>query len=189
MERGHGSYQHINWDQARQDGKFKGDAVTKREPITDGLWEQHLAGKYGLGVIPIRDDSTCLFGAIDVDVYADLDIGRVASDIARQGFPLVPCRSKSGGLHLFSFAKAPVPSADMQKRLQELAARLGFGTAEIFPKQAKMGGDKDLGSWINCPYFDFLNTVRYAVRPSGDAMTAEEFLTVAEAARSEEHTS
>jgi hypothetical protein len=183
MERAHGSYQHINWDQAREDGKYKGKAETYRTPVTDALWERHLEGKYGLGIIPIRDDSTVLFGTIDIDVYADLDIGRVASDIARQRFPLLPCRSKSGGLHLFCFAKAPVPAADMQKRLQESSARLGFGTAEIFPKQAKMGGDKDLGSWLNMPYFNAADTKRYGVRPDGLPMTVPEFLEAAKKAK------
>lgn len=183
LERAHGTYVNIDWDRARSDGKYKGDAVTKREPVTDQLWSQHLAGKTGIGIIPLRDDSMCVFGAIDIDVYADLDLGRIASVIHRMGLPLVPCRSKSGGLHLYAFAKEPVSAAEMQKRLQEIAARLGHGTAEIFPKQTRMGGDHDLGAWINTPYQNAAETNRYAVRPNGDAMTPEEFLSVADAAK------
>lgn len=182
-ERAHGSYTNINWDQARSDGKYKGDAVTKREPITDALWLQHLNGTYGIGVIPIRDDSTCLFGAIDIDVYADLDIGRVAATLAKMALPLVACRSKSGGVHLYLFCAQPVSAADMQKRLREIAATLGYGTAEIFPKQTKMCGDRDLGSWINACYQNAAETNRYAVMPNGDAMTADEFLDRAEASK------
>jgi hypothetical protein len=181
MERAHGSYQNIDWDQARADGKYTGNATTKREPITDALWEQHLSGKYGLGVIPIRDDSTCLFGAIDIDVYADLDPGRIASTVARLGLPLVPCRSKSGGLHLYVFFREPVPAGKAQTKLRDCAAQLGHGTAEIFPKQAKLAGDKDVGSWINVPYFNATDTNRYGVMATGDAMSPEEFLTAAEA--------
>ena len=184
MERAHGAYSNIALDHGRTDGKRKGDAVTKREPVTDALWQQHLDGtSYGIGIIPIRDDSTCVFGAIDVDVYADLDISRVAATVVKQGLPLIVCRSKSGGCHLYAFSRCPVPAADMQARLQEIAARLGFGTAEVFPKQARMGGDRDLGSWINAPYHNAAETNRYAVKPSGDAMTAEEFLAAAEAAK------
>jgi hypothetical protein len=183
MERAHGSYQHIDWDQARADGKYTGNATTKREPITDALWEQHLSGKYGLGVIPIRDDSTCLFGAIDIDVYADLDPGRIASTVARLGLPLVPCRSKSGGMHLYVFFREPVLAGKAQTKLRDCAAQLGHGTAEIFPKQAKLAGDKDLGSWINVPYFNALDTNRYGVMATGDAMSPEEFLTAAEAVK------
>ena len=182
-ERAYGTYDNIDFDRRRSDGKFKGDAVTKRAPVTAALWDAHLAGKSGLGIIPIRDDNTVVFGAIDVDVYQNLDHGRVASTVARLNLPLVTCRSKSGGVHLYSFAQCPVSAADMQARLQEIAARLGFGTAEVYPKQTRMGGDRDLGSWINMPYQNVEGTVRYAVRANGDAMTAEEFLDAAEAAK------
>src|ERR1039458_9974420 len=80
-ERAHGTYGAISLDKGRSDGKVKGQAATRREPLTDALWAQHLAGTYGVGVIPIRDDSTCTWGAIDVDVYADLDHGRIASTL------------------------------------------------------------------------------------------------------------
>jgi hypothetical protein len=182
--RAHGTYNNINFDARRSDGKYKGEADTKREPVTDVLWQQHLDGRSGLGVIPIRDDSTCTWGAVDVDVYADLDPARVASTVAKFRLPLVVCRSKSGGVHLYCFARCPVPASDMQVKLQGLAAKLGHGTAEIFPKQTTICVEKqDLGSWINMPYFHALETNRYAVRPTGDAMTAEEFLEFAEAAR------
>lgn len=181
LERAHGAYQNIDFDHARSDGKYKGEAVTKREPVTDALWQQHLDGNYGVGIIPIRDDSTVVFGAVDVDVYADLDPARVAATAAKQGFPLVTCRSKSGGVHLYLFCTQPVPAAKMQAKLREMASKLGHGQSEIFPKQAKMGAD--LGSWINMPYFHAVETNRYAVMATGDAMTADEFLTAAEAAK------
>lgn len=184
-ERAHGTYGAISLDKARGDGKVTGQAATRREPLTDALWAQHLAGKYGVGVIPIRDDSTCSWGAIDVDVYdADLDHGRVASTLVRMALPLVPCRSKSGGLHLYLFCQAPVPAVQIQRKLQDIAARLGYGTAEIFPKQTTIRVEaQDLGSWVNVPYFNAAETNRYAVLPSGDAMTAEEFIAAAEAAK------
>jgi hypothetical protein len=183
-ERAHGTYGAISLDKGRNDGKVKGQAATRREPLTDALWAQHLAGTYGVGVIPIRDDSTCTWGAIDVDVYADLDHGRVASTLVRMALPLVPCRSKSGGLHLYLFCQVPVSAAEIQKKLQDIAARLGYGKEEIFPKQTTIRVEaQDLGSWVNAPYFDAANTNRYAVRPNGDAMTAEEFLNAADAAK------
>ena len=86
-------------------------------------------------------------------------------------------------MHLFLFAKQPVGAGMMQDRLRDFAAKLGHGTAEIFPKQTKISGDKNLGSWLNAPYQDVADTKRYAVRPGGDAMTAEEFLDAAEAAK------
>lgn len=183
-EHAYGTYNNIDFDKRRDDGKFKGQAITKREPVTHRLWADHLAGISGLGIIPIRDDNTVMFGAIDIDAYEDLDHGRIAGALAKFGYPLVTCRSKSGGAHLYCFSMEPVPAVEMQKRLQEIAARLGHGTAEIFPKQSVIRVEKqDLGSWINCPYFNAADTIRYAIRATGDAMTADEFLDTAEAAK------
>src|ERR1017187_10222726 len=112
-ERAHGFYGAITPDRARADGKFVGKPVTKREPVTDELWEAHLKGEYGLGIIPIRDDGTTSWGAIDIDVYEGLDHGGLASQIAKQELPLIPCRSKSGGAHLLLFCTEPVPGKTM----------------------------------------------------------------------------
>jgi hypothetical protein len=179
-ERAHGFYGAITPDRARADGKFVGKPVTKREPVTDELWEAHLKGEYGLGIIPIRDDGTTSWGAIDIDVYEGLDHGGLASQIAKQELPLIPCRSKSGGAHLLLFCTEPVPGKTMQDRLKDIAASIGYATAEIYPKQCTMGGDRDLGSWINACYFDHDKTNRYAVLANGDALNAEEFLVLAE---------
>ena len=182
LQRGYGTYNNI--DNTRDDGKRTGKAVTIRDQVTRDLWQAHLDGKSGLGIIPIRDDSTCVFGAVDVDVYDGLDMAQIAADLKRLGLPLIPCRSKSGGVHLYLFTKEPVPAADMQGTLQAVAALLGHGGAEIFPKQTKMTPDSnDLGSWINVPYFDHAHTTRYAVHADGDAVPAEQFLDIAEAAK------
>ena len=69
LERAHGAYNRIN--QSREDGKLKGDAVTKREPVTDALWAQHLEGQNGLGIVPVRDDATSVFAAIDNDSFTN----------------------------------------------------------------------------------------------------------------------
>ena len=183
-ERAHGTYGNIAPDRTRSDGKQKGKALTLREPVTVELWAADLAGTYGLGIIPIRDDDTVVFGAVDIDVYADLSHAAIVKRLAAFKLPLIVCRSKSGGAHLFLFAAEPVAAADMQRRLQEIAARLGFGTAEVFPKQtAVKAEDGDLASWINMPYFACDATTRFAINTSGDAMSAEEFLAAAEAAR------
>ena len=145
LERAHGEYRNITVDERRADGKCKGQAITKPEPVTDALWASHLEGTTGIGIIPIRDDNTSVFGAIDIDVYADLDPGQVAATVHRLRFPLVPCRSKSGGLHLYLFASAPVSSAMMQARLKQMAAALGHTNAEIFPKQANIGSERIVG--------------------------------------------
>src|ERR1035437_522018 len=127
LERAHGEY---NIDQKQEDGKLTGTAVTLRQPVTDELWAQHLAGRNGIGIVPVRDDSTCLWGAIDIDQYSGLDHGRMAATVARLGFPLVTCQSKSKGCHLYLFAREPVNAGTMQDRLRDMAAKLGHGRSE-----------------------------------------------------------
>src|SRR5580698_6904499 len=50
--------------------KKKGKGVSIRVNSADEwptLWTKHLAGEASLGVVPINEDSTALFGAIDID--------------------------------------------------------------------------------------------------------------------------
>jgi hypothetical protein len=153
------------------------DRATKNGAVTLDLYHGHLAGQNGLGIVPIRADATVLFGAVDVDVYAGLNHAELAHRIASMKLPLVLCRSKSGGAHCYLFSGEPIPAALIIARLSEVAAMLGHGGAEIFPKQ-KTPTEKG-GSWINLPYFNGMLGTRYAVGTDG-ALSLEEFLTHAE---------
>ena len=156
--------------------EIKSTVKLKKEPVTVELWERHLTGTKPLGIIPIRDNDTCLWGCIDIDVY-DMDYVEVWETIKKEDLPLIPCRTKSGGLHLFLFTKDPVPAVLMQARLKEMAVLLSHGTAEVFPKQTKVFWNRgDLGSWLNMPYFKGDETTRYGVKPSGLVMSLDEFL-------------
>lgn len=159
--------------------KRKGDPVTLPGPVTEADWQAHLEGQgAGIGVVPIRDDDTALFGAVDVDEY-DIDLARIAALIVGLRLPVVPCRSKSGGLHAYLFARVPVPAAQMIDRLREIAAALGYGHAECFPKQAE--NTPSGGNWLNMPYHAMDQSNRYAVNMHGDAWSAKEFVERAEA--------
>ena len=53
-----------------KNGKQGGNAYIKKDLVTDTLCENHLKGEEpSLGIIPIRDDSTCSWGCIDIDTY------------------------------------------------------------------------------------------------------------------------
>ena len=178
LDRAHGTYEIGAGTRADAKNKLKGKALTKLEPVTEELWLAHLAGRYGLGVVPIRDDAMCTFGAIDVDAYDNLDLPALDAKCAALGFPLVLCRSKSGGAHLYLFTSEPVPAAELRHALVEWAAALGYPRSEVFPKQIAMASAADVGNWINMPYYDAPRTTRYALR-DGRAVTAEEFLDLA----------
>lgn len=167
---------------ANKGGKqeIKKSATTVREPVTIELWEQHLSGEQPLGIIPIREDGMCLWGCIDVDQY-DLDLGHIRRELDKRSLPLVLCRTKSGGAHVFLFLLEPTPAEMVIDKLRQVAASMGWGGSEIFPKQKQILSDRgDLGNWLNMPYLDAKQTVRYGVKASGGAMTIGEFLESAE---------
>jgi hypothetical protein len=143
----------------------------------------HFQGLQGLGIVPIDDQATSYFGAIDIDQY-DVKMEEVEKQCALLGLPLLPTRTKSGGIHLYCFARDGVPSALLRSKLEEWSIALGYGGAEIFPKQSKLASEADVGNWINMPYFGYLEkaTERYGIY-KGNKLTVEQFVGRAEAIR------
>ena len=159
-------------------GKLEARGETVFTPTTVELWEQHLAGTYSLGGIPIKEDNTCTWGAVDIDNYT-IDLNKVAEDVAEAGLPVIVARTKSGGGHLYAFTTEPVPAGVMRGKLMEWAILLGHSGVEVFPKQTKLAGTNDYGNWINLPYFEAAKTLRYAV-VNGKHLSAEQFLDLAD---------
>lgn len=179
-----------------QYNKKTGSMATSHEGPKLKDYESHLEGNTGLGVVPILDDGTCLWGAIDVDNHkskTDLDIAAITQHVARLKLPLVVCRSKSGGAHLYLFCVEPVPAVTVQKALKHWAGQLGllsYGADDdadcVFPKQTRLPVDEDgkraYGNWINLPYFGGDNTDRYCTN-GGVRASLDYFLTLAESSQ------
>lgn len=177
LDRAYGTYNLKRSKTVKKGQKVMGEAITIEGQVNMQLWKDHLEGRNGIGIVPIRDDSTCFFGAVDIDLYQGLDIKKIIKDIKDQELPLVPCRSKSGGVHLFCFVHEPVPAIMMKDKLAAFAATLGFGDSEIFPKQSEILAERgDVGQWINMPYFNHTKTDRYGFKKTLGAMDAREFL-------------
>jgi hypothetical protein len=163
-------------------GKKEAKYNTPRTPATIELWDRHLFGQLGLGIVPITDHATCCFGAIDIDKY-DNDLTVLADELSKHQLPLILCRSKSGGAHLYLFTAEPVPAEVMRAKLMEWAVVLGYSGVEVFPKQTRLAGENDVGNWINMPYFGTTGpegTERYAIAAGGKHLTVEEFLDLAD---------
>jgi len=160
LDRAYGTYQILEKDGE----KLQGQGKTVQQPLTDDIWELHLSGERSLGVIPIRDDNTIVFAAIDIDTYP-LDLIALEAQVKKLGLPLVVTRSKSGGAHLWLFIKVPgALSEAVRPKLAEWAAELGHAGVEIFPKQDEIRNKEDVGNWINMPYFGGDNDkLRYAI--------------------------
>ena len=154
--------------------KSVGKALTVRSKVTHSIYKGHLDGLKGIGIIPINDRNNCHFAAIDIDQYDNFDPVNIANSIEANGWPLVVCRSKSGGAHVYLFLSEEVPATVVRSKMGEFAIALGYPKAEIFPKQNALRGKDDVGNWINLPYFDHKATTRYAFK-DGKALSLEEF--------------
>ena len=173
LERAHGV---TKVGQSNGDGnKIKGKSFVKREPVTDELWQKHLDGVDSLGIIPINDDNKCKWGCIDIDSYAEFDHKKLISKIKQFQLPLVVCRSKSGGAHVFLFTEDYVSAGLMQDKLNEIRSVLGYGGSEVFPKQRELKSKDDTGNFLNLPYFNCGQTTRYAFMEDGEAASIDAF--------------
>jgi D5 N terminal like len=193
---GHGGAHGTHGEPTRELGSLKWGikptAKTVHEPVTLGLWEQHLSGRRVLGIIPIDENGECRWGCIDIDEY-DADVLAIVERAELARLPLVPCRSKSGGLHLFLFLKKTHPAGAVIPVLRDMAMRIGLKeSTEIFPKQHLLIGDK-VGNWLAMPYvgcsgppgagtFDGKIREQYGLKKTGAEMTLAEFLSAAETA-------
>ena len=165
-------------------GKIEGRASTVLGRVTEGHWLEHLQGTLGVGVVPIKDDGTCNWGAIDIDVYP-IDFKKIQDKIDEFKLPLIICRTKSGGAHLYLFGSEPIPATLMRSKLMVYAAALGYPKVEIFPKQVRLASKNDVGNWLNMPYFGGDKTERYCI-VGDEKKTLEEFLAIAESKRVDE---
>ncbi len=162
-------------------------AATHREPYTLEMWQQHLKGERPLGIMPILEGGNCSWASIDYDEY-DTNLLDLVDRAQKTGLPLVPCRSKSGGLHLFLFFSEPQPAALVQSVLRDISASLGISGSEIFPKQTNILVERgDLGSWMIMPYYGDTYggkiQEQVGIKKTGSEMTASEFLSLAEKSR------
>jgi len=153
--------------------KVENNTYTVLEPVTKKDFENHFIGTAGVAAVPIMDDGFCWFGAIDIDAHGggepDIDLFELDFKVRELDLPLMVCRSKSGGAHVYFFGIEPVKASLIRKALTKWAGALGFPRAEIFPKQAVLAKDHEgkmaNGNFINLPFFDWQGDepLRYGV--------------------------
>lgn len=156
---------------ANQAGKREAKSWTERGPATPESWAAHLAGTCAIGVVPICAGNLVHWGAIDVDQYSGIEMSELAKGLAEAIPQTMLCRSKSGGPHIYLFISEPVPARSMIAILSKIAAMIGRGGSEIFPKQASLGNDgktPEFGNWINMPYFNGAMGMRFGYTHSGE---------------------
>ena len=88
-----------------RNGKADADSRIVRQALTVEIMQGHIDGEQGVGAIPINEENKCRWGALDIDIY-DLDHNELQQRIQKLKLPLLHCRSKSGGAHLYLFSKS-----------------------------------------------------------------------------------
>ncbi|MEK7269907.1 MAG: DEAD/DEAH box helicase family protein [Planctomycetota bacterium] len=86
-------------------------------PVTDQVVQEHLQGRFVIGVYPLLKDETCWFLAVDFDKasWAE-DVTAFAATCWDVGVPVAVERSRSGnGAHAWFFFSAPVPAGHARK--------------------------------------------------------------------------
>lgn len=179
LHRAYGSYVQGQVNEAKN--KVEGRAQTVAGEYTAATWTSHLKGEKGIGVIPITDDATVVWGAIDIDVYP-LDLVNLEIKVKKLGLPLTVLRTKSGGAHLTLYLKNYLSAAKVRSKLTEFSVALGYGGVEIYPKQTKLANGRDTGNWLNMPYFNAESTTRYAL-VNGKPLSVNEFIEYAKLSR------
>ena len=158
--------------------KIKTKITSNSGEVNSELITHHLDGDYGIGICPVKSDGKCFFGVIDIDYYKS-NIRKVLDFINNYQLPLLPFRSKSGGLHCYLMLTKAVTARQMRKALEQivymfsLSELYGKNKVEIFPKQDKAEG---FGSAITLPYFNVGNEYTYLIDAEGNKVPFEEAL-------------
>ena len=188
LERNYGFCNIKNGHRDQESGKLKldpGDYGWSGKSITDKDYEEHLTGIKSIGVQPCTDEGLARFGAIDIDPkkYDKFDVNKFLQKIQQKDLPVIPFKSKSGGLHIYVFTEDFIPASDIREFLENLLFIFGLpAKTEIFPKQIQLGKDNNdqpvNGNFINLPYYD--KKERQAYLPTGDMIPFEDIMEVIE---------
>ena len=139
------------------EAKTKGKSFVIKKAVTDTIWQKHLDGKEPrLGIFPVTARNLCKWACIDIDVYT-YDYRSLLKKIIDKKLPLIMCRSKSGGVHIFLFSLTFVSAEQMQYAINNCAALLGVRDIMdcVYPKQTKILAERgDVGNYLNLPYFN-----------------------------------
>ena len=105
--------------------KVEGRPWVEHKPITKQIWDNHLNGVGNrLGIFPLKDDGTCKWGAIDIDVN-NYDYEDLLKKIRKLKLPLIMFRSKSGRAHVYMFMKEFTSAEEVQTVMKKFAGQLG----------------------------------------------------------------
>ena len=163
--------------------KAKTKIIQVEGKVDKELLSQHLSGEFGVGICPINTDGKCYIGVLDIDCYGS-KARKVLNFIRDYQLPLLPFRSKSGGLHVYLILSKSVTAKSMREILLQIVyffaldELYGKDKVEIFPKQDSLK-EGSFGNCITLPYFNCEAPYTYLLDLDGnpvDFKTALDFI-------------
>lgn len=160
--------------------KVKTSITNVRGKVDADLMLSHLNGEFGVGICPVTTDGKCRTAVIDIDYYKG-KIRKMLDIIRDYQLPLVPFRSKSGGLHCYLFLSRGVSAKTIRDTLNliikvfSLDKMYGEEKVEVFPKQDKVTED-GFGNAVTLPYFNAEEPYTYLLDLDGNEVPFEEAL-------------
>jgi hypothetical protein len=138
----------------KESGKHEARSFTIAGKPSDEEWDIHFNGGWpSIGIIPLMDDGRSIqFAALDIDVYQENDFAAIEKKMAAKSIPGILTKSKSGGVHVWFFFAKQVFAKPIIAKLAQIAAYLGYGSAERFPPTGERLKEHDVGYWINIPF-------------------------------------
>lgn len=126
-----------------------------KEPLTPGVWADHLAGRAPIGVYPRNDDDLVHWGCSDLDQGYDAIEGaeNIRTSLEALGITSWVEQTRSKGYHVWAFLPNDVwvPAVVMRNTFL-LAHRIaGEDPREVNPKQVTGG----LGNYVRVPYPEY----------------------------------
>lgn len=173
---------YLSGDKPSPGKKREGKAVSypnSKHPkieLTPEEYEAHEKGLYALGIVPVSIDGTCKWFSIDVDKY-DLNHTDLAKQISAKQLPIIHCRSKSGGAHLYGMLSGAWSAKNCIALARKWVELLGFDLrkTEVFPKQTKFDGPEAKGNWIIIPYYGGKKAEDFGIDEAGHRIPYEDF--------------
>ena len=150
-------------------GKKVTTYTTVNKSITKRDWKAHLDGKVRIGVRPERDGK-CRWGCIDIDPssYKNYSQKKYVDIIRDFKLPLVPVKSKSGGLHIFVFLNEWVDANKVADKLSTINNKY-FLAQEIFP----------CNKALNMPYQNMDSSMEFAYNDNNNPVLIQKFIQIA----------
>ncbi len=155
-------------------GSWEGGCI--KEPVDESRFTKHLWGQEYIGIYPLLDNNTVMWGCSDIDVN-DIDQARNIQLALKIKGITSWVEQTVKGFHVWVFVDKPIEAWIMRRALLAAHNAVKVPAKEINPKQEEASG---YGNYVRLPYpGDLFESakVRYMLDSNDNRMGLEIFVT------------